>query len=483
MSPKVHWLRLRRGGEPAVGYAGRGVVSAVADASMSVAVGREGGSSEASVSGSITLHHRVLKNPAFRAGTTRALMLPLTAALSLFVAHVEITAVGPHLYGVLALLLTLMLLIPFADLGVGAAITNAVAARTEREGCERVLAASVRLLMFACVALIACGALLSTFHVWSSLTGVTSAEVPTLDRDLFAVVVLFSLALPLSIGGRIMLGLGRYAPFVLMQGLSPLVTAVIVYSYRHSEEITPFVLAPLIGQLTVAITATAVSFRQLGLRIGPLVRNAFLSHRRARGSVVATAAPMLVVTIGLPIALQSDRLVLSHFSSRSALADYAIVAVLYTSAWSVISSAGLVLWPRFAAIRAHEPSAGVSAYRQAFRVFSILGIAAAIGFVVIGPMLTRLWAGSTGGGRILWGAFAVLLLVQAAHLPGGMYLTSPSGLRFQAYCVVAMCVVNVGLSVVLARALGAAGPVVASAATIMLLQFFSTRWRITRSAP
>jgi hypothetical protein len=72
-------------------------------------------------------------------------------------------------------------------------------------------------------------------------------------------------------------------------------------------------------------------------------------------------------------------------------------------------------------------------------------------------------------------AFGGLLFVQAAHLPGAMFLTRPEGLRFQAWCVVGMCLVNVPLSIGLAGALGASGPVIASMVTVLVFQLLTAR--------
>jgi O-antigen/teichoic acid export membrane protein len=421
------------------------------------------------------------RDTSIRAGATRALFLPLTSVAALLVAHIQIDAVGSRGYGILTLLVALTLLLPFADLGLGAAVTNAVALRASDARHQRILAASVRLLALGCVAVVVVAAALSATRSWGSITGIEHAEAPTLDRDMLIAAVLFALGLPLGLGGRVLLGLDRYASFVAIQAAVPAVTLAIVFAFRSSSSMTPFLLAPFVAQDVAALVATAVALRALKFE-----RSWFARHRAAVGSVAReirqTAAPMVLITLGLPVALQSDRLILSHFGTRTDLTRYALVATLYVPAWSIVSSAGMSLWPRFARLGASSRVEQKREYRRLFPAFLAVGVIGAAALVVLGPPATRLWASGEGdGGLALWSSFGLLLAVQAAHLPGAMFLTSPKGLRFQAVCVLLMCFANVPLSVGLASAWGAVGPVLASALTILCLQLLPARRRTLRA--
>ena len=66
---------------------------------------------------------------------------------------------------------------------------------------------------------------------------------------------------------------------------------------------------------------------------------------------------MMVISMSLPIAFQSDRLVLSHATDSAQLAEYSLGAQLYGPALGVISSAGLALWPVFAKSRRERRAA------------------------------------------------------------------------------------------------------------------------------
>jgi O-antigen/teichoic acid export membrane protein len=424
---------------------------------------------------------RVLHTSSARAGVARALVLPVASIAAVSTAHIELVSLGSAGFGLLTLLLTLTLLLPFADLGVGAAVTNAVSGTEAAARAQQVVAASLRLLALTGGAIVALAAVVSAMGLWNQITGVSHTEAPSLGRDMLFVMALFGVGLPVSLGGRILLGLNRYPLFLLAQGVVPFATLGVVYRYRESTALTPFLLAPFASQLLVSLAVLGLALYFLGLRPRQLWASLRTSSPQTNRQIRRTALPMLLITIGLPIALQTDRLVLSHVSTRDALSHYAIVALLYAPAWSVISSAGLTLWPRFAAMDSNSQES-LLAYGRMFRAFLAVGAAGAVTFVLLGPLVTRLWAGSTGGSLALWCAFALLLLVQSTHLPGGMFLTQPAGLRFQAICVTAMCAVNLPLSIVLARLIGAPGPVLASTGTILSLQLVTARLRILRTA-
>lgn len=426
--------------------------------------------------GSLARPRRMLSSPV-RAGITRAILLPLTGAAALGTAHVELAALGPSLFGVLALLLAMTLLLPFADLGVGAAVTNAVAGANRHGDAHDVVTASFRLLLLVGGAVVAVAGMVALAGGWTALTGISSQEAPRLDRDMFLVMLLFGLGLPFSLGGRILLGLDRYPLFLVLQASAAFVTLAIVLWFRDSETMLPFLLAPFFAQTLFMLAGFFVGCRRLGL--GGRASAAFRrSTHAARAEIRRVAAPMLVITLALPVALQTDRLVLSHVSTRDALTEYAIVAILFAPLWSVLTSAGMTLWPSFAGLR--NATGAVAAYRKALRRFAAAGAVGAIALAVLGPLVAGLWAGSTGASTALWAAFGLLMLVQAAHLPAGMFLTQPSGLRFQAVCILAMCAVNLPLSLALAAAFGAPGPVLASTFAVFVFQFLPAKRRIGR---
>ena len=61
---------------------------------------------------------------------------------------------------------------------------------------------------------------------------------------------------------------------------------------------------------------------------------------------------LFLVGVGLPVGLQTGRVLLAHLSTPLQLSQYALMAQIYAVCWSVLSTAGLAYWPIFVKRRA-----------------------------------------------------------------------------------------------------------------------------------
>jgi O-antigen/teichoic acid export membrane protein len=425
---------------------------------------------------------RYLTHPVIRGGIARIVTLPVTALASFATAALTLRAVGAGSYGYIALLASLAALIPFADLGLGAAVQSAAAvARTSSPGeLERVLLSAWRLLL-ASAALVAVGGVAVAASIgWAGILGTPRGGHIQVDLVVPAILVLFAASLPFGVGVRILVGLERNGTAVTIAAIGPLLAlgAVLVMSHVGVPIAAYAVVQPAAILLTSMVTL-AVAIRVSKIPALRVAKNALhpVAHRGA--SVAATAGPMFIVMIGLPIALQSDRLILSHQSNAINLTEYAVAAQVYATAWSVVYSAGISLWPRFA----RGAAVGEALRRPwtlALRGFGLTGVVVAIVLVTALPVIARILSGGTVGVPMsLAYAFGALMIAQSIHLPSAMLLTSPGQLRFQARCVFAMVILNLPLSWWLAGSIGAAGPVVGSAVAISLSQLLPG-WLLAR---
>ncbi len=203
--------------------------------------------------------------------------------------------------------------------------------------------------------------------------------------------------------------------------------------------------------------------------------------RSVRGARVFDVAwPMLVQMIALPLAMQTDRIVLSHVASVTDLAQYNLASQVFTPVWSVVNSAGAALWPLFARARARADHGDQSVSSLA------VGFGAGAGAVSIVLAVCSPWLASVASGgtiRLPVGlvvAFTVFMALQGVKYPLGMYMTDARGLRYQALMILLLLPVNLGLSVWLAYRWGAAGPVVGSAVSVFLCQVLANWWYVRR---
>ena len=174
--------------------------------------------------------------------------------------------------------------------------------------------------------------------------------------------------------------------------------------------------------------------------------------------------------IALPLALQSDRIVLSHLGTSTDLSEYNLAAQLYAPVWAIVSSAGIALWPVFARVRAGRSDDATSPFRMT-AVFAAAGVVMTGALTGAGGWLAaRASDGQVHLPLALLLSFAVFMIFQSAKYPLGVYLTDAAGLRFQAYMIMIFLPLNLGLSLPLAARLGASGPVIGSAVGVLLCQ-------------
>jgi O-antigen/teichoic acid export membrane protein len=422
-------------------------------------------------------------------GGTRIILLPLLVGIGLVATRITVSQVGVSLYGAIALISTLAALLPFADLGLGAAVTTAAAhlqsGRHGDPGFQAILLGSLRLLLASAMAILAVDIVVAGSVGWAVILGISTGDG---DANLAAaaVIALFALSLPLGLGARILNGIGKNHIALATMSAASLFTLIgvallaVAHAAAYSYAVIP-AASTFLAALCTAMIAT---------KLAPLGLISMLWHLpRWRtypgGRVMNVALPMMVVMFALPVALQTDRIVLAHRSTHTALTSYALASQLYLPLWSIISAAGIALWPYFAREQRQGNQALRSNWLHTTAAVSAAGLLLGVALVVLGPWLTVFT--SNGSGRVtasLFLSFACLLVVQSMHLTSGMFLTQPCQLRFQAICCVSVVAVNLPLSWFLARPLGAAGPVLASVATVagfeLLPCFLMTQFSIKK---
>lgn len=403
---------------------------------------------------------------------TKLNVMAVSSVVSVVTTHLVISRFGVEAYAQYGLLASLGALLPFSDLGMGAAVLNAVGGSKDPRQDDlvrRTLLSALRVVICSAAVISTAAVVLWLTGLWPLLLGdgLLPGSGPVAAT---LCLLLFAVTLPAAVGQRVLTATGRNHTRILVQGLtSPLFAVAVVLLVA--------VGAPGGGYLSVfsyAAGALAAGFGALlaGRVLGGLSWRVVRELPRLRSApgapVLAVGWPVLVQTLALPVAMQSDRLVLSHLSTPEQLAQYTLAAALFSIPLQTITAAGIALWPVFARARTE------GTVRSPLPL--VLGFLAA-GLAVAGALaLAMPWvAGVVSSGRIepvgwVLVGFVLLVAVQAALYPTGMYMSDPRGLRFQVLPVLVMVVVNTTLSLLLAPRLGAAGPVLASAAAVGLCQ-------------
>ncbi len=408
-------------------------------------------------------------------------VMGFSGALAFLTTHLMITRFGVGAYAQFGLLATMGALLPFADLGLSAAVMNGIAESPDPRRDPRVqavLTSALRLLLLSALALAAAAGAATAFGLWPVLLGqgllAHGGSAAALGCGL-----VFALTLPLGVGQRILTGLHRNQLQVGLQALAaPFLLAgvgLLVLAGRGGW------FLPVLSYLASAVVALACVL--LAARVlGPALGRAVADVPRLRAvngvPVMGVAGPMLAQMLALPVALQTDRLLLSHLAGTAELAQYNLGAQLFGLVVQTINSAGIALWPVFAAARARGQ---LRSPLPAAAAFTGGGLALALALAAILPWVTPVLT----DGRVRldgWvvAGFVLFVAGQAAKYPLGMYMTDRAGLRFQVAPILVMVPVNLGLSWVATLALGAAGPILGSGVCVLACQVLPNLWYVRR---
>lgn len=421
-----------------------------------------------------------------RTAGLRVAVLPLSALCALTTAGLTVHYAGVLAFGFITLVAQLQLALPFADLGMGAAVARAVArADGSASGAEtvRVLIRRTALLLGTVGVVGAAGAVLSGISgFWSGVFDVPEALAGEVDLVMSLVLAVFFLSLPLGIAERVLIGRDRADVLVLL-GLIPSVGNLLVVLALGQ-------LGVPVAWLALGLPLSTLSFLglcgylafvhpRIGLRgiTGPgHPQGAAPGQPAPAGKVVRDVTsirlillgglPVLLSTAGMVLSEQHGRLVLASAGSALDLSEYAIALQLYMPIYSVLYMAATVLWPRFAV--AKDPQL----WRRANLMLTGLGFGAALGYL----SFARPVADLVSGGSLVpsWGVvlgLSAALIAQSAHLTQVNLFTDRAGFWRQAAMSLALLgIVVPGTLLGIRLGLGAAAPGVSMALGVTLAQ-------------
>ena len=411
----------------------------------------------------------------------KVLLMGISGLVGIFTTRLIISNFGTEAYAQYGLLTSIRDLLPFADLGVAAAAISVIAASqnpSQDDVVRRTLLSAFRIIFLSTAAICLVAVILTVFGLWRPLLGnamSTEAEFPAM-----VAMVIFAVGLPLAVGTRVLVGLGRTTrqianQFVVAPTMFLLVSLAVALSAPAGSWLAVFsyganALAGALGLWQAA--------RLLRPQLGRVARQLLRPRQFPGLRIMDVAGPMLVQMIMLPIALATDRIMLSHLAPGTELVQYSLGYQLFGIILQTVAAAGVALWPVFARNRA---TATVQAPWQMSFVFVAGGTALALGLCLVSPWVV----GFVSDGKIelpatLLVAFSAYVAVEAAKFPLGMYMTDVQGLRFQIVPIIVMVPLKIGLALLLIPVLGAAGTVWSTVVAMGLCQVLVNVWWIRR---
>lgn len=413
---------------------------------------------------------------------TKVLVMGLSGLIGIFTSRMIITHFGTEAYAQYGLLTTLSTLLPFADLGMAAVVINAIAGSSDPRTdpvVRRTITTAMRILIGAGLVIAGVALVITLLGWWPTLLG-AGLTPGSGSIAAFLCLAIFGLTLPLTVGQRILVGLDRtttqtatqfiVAPFMFLSVAVLVLLAVPADSYLA---VFSYIASGLVSVLCLVLAA-----RALRPQVGAAIRAVPRVRREPNVAAFGLAWPMLAQMLALPIAMQTDRLLLSHLTHGTELAQYNLATQLYGMVLQTIAAAGVAFWPVFA--RARSASRVESPYRPTL-VFTGGALVASLLLTAVLPWVTQF----VSSGKLtldgwLVGGYIAFIVVQAAKYPIGMYMTDQRGLTFQVLPIVILVPINLGLSWWLTLTIGAGGPIIGSAVAVLLCQVIPNLWYVRR---
>ncbi|MDN4174514.1 oligosaccharide flippase family protein [Nocardioides sp. SOB77] len=360
----------------------------------------------------------------------RLMVFPLTAAAALGNSSIILSVHGAPMFAVYAVATTPLQLIQFMDLGMGAGVINAISTTRENDQARiATLVTATKLLSISTLAVILLAGLTLITGSWADLFGVGEYGIPDLDLLIAISIATLSLCIPLGLGQRVLVGLGRNPAVVASGAIAPSITLAATGVLCATGAPPAYLIAsPALGALVSSLMLYIWACRSLNFR----ARRLFTFTGTPVRSLVSQGIAYLILSVASMLPFQLARVFLARNNTVEAVAQFSLANQFYLPTWSFISATGVALWPIYARSRSAGRFEPVFVYKIAAG-FAVSSIVSGGLLVLLGPRLASVVSdGEVRPDREIFLAAAFLLLSQAGQFALGVSLTSPRDLWFQA---------------------------------------------------
>ena len=343
------------------------------------------------------------------AGNAVSQILPMAVALVSM--PWLIRGLGTDRFGVMTLAWMVLGYFSLFDLGLGRALTQAVAEKLGRNE-----SAEVPPLIWTALALMAAlgaagGCLVAGFTPW--LIG-SALKVPgPIQRESIGAFYVMAAALPtviLTTGFRgVMEAHQRFKAVIAIR------TATSLAVLLGPLAVLPFTnnLAVVVGVVAVLRVVACVAHVVYCLRAIPGLRGGLTGRFAPIRPLLKYGGWMTAVNIINPLMVQMDRFLIAAVVSTAAVAYYTTPFELITRAWFLSGSIVVVLFPAFATSYVGDRARTAAIFARCLRTVGVILFPIALGGVAVGREVLWMWVGgdfAIEGARVLqWLSLGVLL--------------------------------------------------------------------------
>lgn len=379
---------------------------------------------------------------------------------------------GPERYGLWMVLISIISVMAFADLGIGNGLVNAISEAYGKDdhdlAREYVTSAFVMMLCIALVLAVA-GATAYPFLPWMRLFNVKSPAVAAEGSRAFLVLYSwFVINIPIGVITRAQAGLQKgYIPQLIGALGNVLTLFALLAAIGLHGSLAWLVFASTMG----SVTATAFNGWLL-FHEHPWLLPARHAYRRSAAKKIFKLGLMFfVLQCAFAVAYTSDNIVIAQVLGAAAVAAYAVPQKLFSLVSMVVGMAIEPLWPAYGEAIARGDVAWV---RRVFFGSLWLTLAVSVPLCTLlalgGPWILKVFFGKSLHAPLsllvvlgLWGVVGAVSNVPSILLNGAGIL------KTQAIVAVFASMSNLGISILLTRQFGVIGVCLGSIITQVLI--------------
>ena len=396
----------------------------------------------------------------FRAVSSGAAAKLLTGAVSLLTLPLAVRYLGAERYGVWATITTTAVWINLLDLGIANTLTNEISrayALDDKKAARRYFTNALALTLAVAGAV---GLLFTCFAGqvrWARIFNVgTSISATEVQHTVVAALGLMLLALPCNLVSKLLAGyqeLHRYSVASAIGAAASLAGLALGIAMHVGM---PVLYLMSLGCMTLSnlVMLLVVLWHKPWL-----VPKASAVDLLAVKDLLASGSSFFLIQVAAVVVFSSDNLIVSHYLGASEVTPYSVAWRLAGLSAVIQSLMFPALWPAYSeAYAKHEYQWIRQTFTTTLKGIVALNVLCAVGLVLFGRGVIRIWAGPAAvPGVYLLIAMGIWIVVNGFMSVESCLLAALNRIRAQAVLSIVAAALNVALSLVLVRHVGAIG--------------------------
>jgi O-antigen/teichoic acid export membrane protein len=302
---------------------------------------------------------------------------------------------GTERYGVWMTISSAIVLLVFADFGLGSGVVNAVSEADgagDRGAATVVVSSAFFMLLGVAAFVVVLFLALSLVVPWHIVFSVNSPEARAELLPTIAVIVSgFAISLPLGVVQRVQIGYQEGYRNSLWQMAGNLIGLCGILVAIHHKATLPCLVLCITGGQALALSC---NFLNHFLRVRPWLRPRIALVRRSTcRNLLRVGLVFCGLTLAALLGTSTDNLIIARVCGSSAVARYDVLYKL-TSLTLIIQYFTVSLWPAFSEAQTRGDGAWLrSAFRRTTGGAAVLAVLMCAALLLLGRHVIQLWVG------------------------------------------------------------------------------------------